>query len=85
MAAALTPCVSPICEVSNISAVSSVCEPLGDGVAQLRGVDGVTIYGPPPENGRAALCSFNVEGLHASDVSTLLDHEGGLPLPLDQA
>ncbi|KAK9794013.1 hypothetical protein WJX73_000408 [Symbiochloris irregularis] len=43
---------------------------------QLRGVNGVTIYGPPPENGRAALCSFNVEGLHASDVSTLLDHEG---------
>lgn len=43
---------------------------------QLSAVDGVEIYGPPPSAGRAALCSFNVKGLHASDVSTVLDQSG---------
>ena len=37
---------------------------------------GVTVYGPPPAAGRAALCAFNVEGLHASDISTVLDSAG---------
>jgi len=46
------------------------------GAVQLSAVPGVTIYGPPPSRGRAALCSFNVEGLHATDISTLLDHSG---------
>ncbi len=38
----------------------------------------VTVYGPPPTaaRGRAALAAFNVEGLHATDVSTLLDNAG---------
>ena len=39
-------------------------------------MDKVKVYGPRPEKGRAALCSFNVEGLHATDISTLLDQEG---------
>jgi cysteine desulfurase/selenocysteine lyase len=49
-------------------------------------VPGVTVYGPPPmavpggqprrRSGRAALCAFNVEGLHATDVSTMLDMAG---------
>mmetsp|Transcript_35784 Transcript_35784/g.101279 ORF Transcript_35784/g.101279 Transcript_35784/m.101279 type:complete len:477 (+) Transcript_35784:248-1678(+) len=45
---------------------------------QLSSVPGVVIYGPPPSTprGRAALCAFNVEGLHATDVSTLLDASG---------
>jgi len=45
---------------------------------QLSTVPGVTIYGPKPDakGGRAALCSFNVEGLHATDLSTLLDASG---------
>lgn len=43
---------------------------------QLAAVPGVTIYGPPPSRGRAALASFNVAGLHATDVSTLLDTSG---------
>ena len=47
---------------------------------QLSAVDGVEIYGPPPSVGRAALCSFNVEGLHATDVSTLLDQSGSCAL-----
>lgn len=37
------------------------------------------IYGPPPTldgKGRAALASFNIEGIHGSDLSTLLDNEG---------
>ncbi|MFP4101988.1 SufS family cysteine desulfurase [Coleofasciculus sp.] len=46
---------------------------------QLQDVPDLTLYGPQPTaegKGRAALVSFNVEGLAASDVSTLLDHEG---------
>jgi cysteine desulfurase/selenocysteine lyase len=45
---------------------------------RLAAVDGVTIYGPPPTapRGRAALAAFNVDGLHATDVSTLLDNAG---------
>ncbi|MGF1541904.1 MAG: aminotransferase class V-fold PLP-dependent enzyme, partial [Pleurocapsa sp.] len=36
-------------------------------------------YGKKPTSdgkGRAALVAFNVEGIHASDLATLLDHEG---------
>ncbi|PNW75399.1 hypothetical protein CHLRE_12g525650v5 [Chlamydomonas reinhardtii] len=42
----------------------------------------ITAYGPAPGDprsggrGRASLVAFNVEGLHATDVSTLLDHAG---------
>lgn len=45
---------------------------------RLSRVQGVTIYGPTPAapRGRASLCTFNVEGLHATDVSTLLDMSG---------
>jgi cysteine desulfurase/selenocysteine lyase len=46
---------------------------------RLAALDKVTtIYGPPPsaKRGRASLASFNVGGLHATDVSTLLDTAG---------
>jgi cysteine desulfurase/selenocysteine lyase len=46
---------------------------------QLRDVPDLTLYGPQPTaegKGRAALASFNAKELAASDVSTLLDHEG---------
>lgn len=45
---------------------------------RMQSVDGVVTYGPPPtaRGGRAALCSFNVEGLHPTDVSTILDQQG---------
>lgn len=43
---------------------------------QLSSLNRVKVYGPSPEKGRAALCSFNVDGLHATDISTLLDQEG---------
>jgi cysteine desulfurase / selenocysteine lyase len=37
------------------------------------------LYGPKPNSdgsGRAALATFTVPGIHANDLSTLLDHEG---------
>lgn len=34
----------------------------------------VTVYGPPPP--RAALAAFNVDGVHSSDLATMLDLEG---------
>ncbi|MGK7930839.1 MAG: SufS family cysteine desulfurase [Microcystaceae cyanobacterium] len=46
---------------------------------KLADVPKVRIYGVKPDEngqGRAALAAFNVEGLHASDLATLLDHEG---------
>lgn len=45
---------------------------------RMKSVNGVTLYGPAPggKRGRAALATFNVEGLHATDVSTLLDTSG---------
>lgn len=44
---------------------------------KLSQVEGVRIYGPTPEQGdRVALAAFNVAGLNASDLATLLDHEG---------
>ena len=45
---------------------------------QLAAVDGVRIYGPPPssDRGRASLAAFNVEGIHATDISMVLDTKG---------
>ena len=46
---------------------------------KLETIPGLRIYGkkPTPDGkGRAALAAFNVEGIHASDLATLLDHDG---------
>lgn len=46
---------------------------------KLATIPSLRIYGkkPTPEGkGRAALAAFNVEGIHASDLATLLDREG---------
>lgn len=45
---------------------------------RMKSVNGVTLYGPPPsvKTGRAALATFTVEGLHATDISTILDQTG---------
>ncbi|MCA2554115.1 MAG: SufS family cysteine desulfurase [Microcystis sp. M04BS1] len=46
---------------------------------KLGEIEGLKIYGPSPSltgQGRASLAAFNVEGIHASDLATLLDHEG---------
>ena len=42
-------------------------------------IPNLKIYGAKPTKdgkGRAALVAFNIEGIHASDLATLLDHEG---------
>lgn len=41
---------------------------------QLSTIKGITIYGPKDE--RSCVLSFNVEGIHSHDISTLLDREG---------
>ncbi|EPS69560.1 hypothetical protein M569_05202, partial [Genlisea aurea] len=41
---------------------------------RLRCVDKVRVYGPSGA-GRAALCSFNVEGIHPTDIATFLDQQ----------
>lgn len=43
----------------------------------LHKIPGVRIYGPKPSQTveRAALCSFNVEGLHPTDIATFLDQQ----------
>ena len=45
--------------------------------AKLSTIDGIRIYGPDPtvagNRPRAALCAFNIDGLHAADLATFLD------------
>ncbi|WP_036484600.1 SufS family cysteine desulfurase [Myxosarcina sp. GI1] len=46
---------------------------------KLAAIPQLKIYGPPATadgKGRAALVAFNVEGIHGSDLATLLDREG---------
>ncbi|MGV2827723.1 SufS family cysteine desulfurase [Myxosarcina sp. GI1(2024)] len=46
---------------------------------KLAAIPNLRIYGPPATaegKGRAALVAFNVEGIHGSDLATLLDREG---------
>ncbi|MCF2145455.1 cysteine desulfurase [Desmonostoc muscorum LEGE 12446] len=46
---------------------------------QLEQIPQIRIYGPKPNaqgEGRAALATFTAEGVHANDLSTLLDQEG---------
>ncbi|MEM9007340.1 MAG: SufS family cysteine desulfurase [Cyanobacteria bacterium P01_F01_bin.86] len=46
---------------------------------QLNQIPQVNLYGPQPQadgSGRAALATFTVEGVHAQDLSTLLDQSG---------
>ncbi|MFC4558674.1 cysteine desulfurase [Virgibacillus kekensis] len=42
-------------------------------MAQLRSIDGITIYGPEE---RAALVTFNLNDVHPHDTATALDSEG---------
>lgn len=46
---------------------------------QISAVPQVKLYGPRPQadgTGRAAIATFTVEGVHAQDLSTFLDHSG---------
>lgn len=72
--------------IGGMGAVAAAEEELGALLHEgLAAIPGVEVYGPrfpsSPSGpgagaGRAALACFNVEGLHATDVSTLLDHAG---------
>lgn len=42
---------------------------------RLEEIPQLRVYGPK-KSPRAALAAFNVEGLHASDIATMLDEEG---------
>lgn len=43
----------------------------------LCSVPNIRIYGPKPSENvvRAALCSFNVENIHPTDIATFLDQQ----------
>ncbi|KAF3455258.1 hypothetical protein FNV43_RR05706 [Rhamnella rubrinervis] len=45
-------------------------------------VPGIHIYGPAPSESvhRAALCSFNVENIHPTDIATILDQQHGVAI-----
>lgn len=43
---------------------------------QLAEVPGLSIYGPPASEGRIGPVSFELEGVHAHDVSEILDRHG---------
>ncbi len=43
-------------------------------VARLEEIDGMTVYGHAP--GRGGAVSFNLDSMHPSDLSTVLDREG---------
>jgi cysteine desulfurase / selenocysteine lyase len=46
-------------------------------IDKLEKIEGITIYGPVDEKiDRTGVISFNVEGIHAHDVATILDREG---------
>ncbi|VVB57346.1 Cysteine desulfurase [uncultured archaeon] len=42
----------------------------------LESMEGVTLYGLPSASGRVGVVSFNVEGVHAHDVGSILDRHG---------
>ncbi|VFQ99365.1 unnamed protein product [Cuscuta campestris] len=48
----------------------------------LSSVPGVRIYGPAPSQTvkRAALCSFNIEGVHPTDIATYIDQQHGVAI-----
>jgi cysteine desulfurase / selenocysteine lyase len=45
-------------------------------LALLEETEGVEVYGPPDLNERGGAVSFNVAGVHAHDVGTILDRSG---------
>ncbi|KAG7010312.1 Cysteine desulfurase 1, chloroplastic, partial [Cucurbita argyrosperma subsp. argyrosperma] len=46
----------------------------------LRAVPNIRIYGPVPNAQRAALCSFNIENMHPTDIATFLDQQHGIAI-----
>lgn len=50
--------------------------------ARLSSIPKVRIYGPAPSQTvrRAAICSFNVENIHPTDIATFLDQQHGVAI-----
>ena len=46
------------------------------GLETLKGIDGLTLWGPRTPAHRAAVFSFTVAGVHPHDLATILDAEG---------
>jgi cysteine desulfurase / selenocysteine lyase len=46
------------------------------GLERLGRIDGLRLFGPPTPEGRIAVFSFALEGVHPHDVATILDAEG---------
>ncbi|KAL5991353.1 Cysteine desulfurase 1, chloroplastic [Asimina triloba] len=48
----------------------------------LRAIPKLRVYGPAPSDSisRAALCSFNVENIHPTDIATILDQQHGVAI-----
>lgn len=45
-------------------------------VERMRGVSGVTMYGPEDLQKRSGVVSFTLEGVHPHDIATILDQDG---------
>ncbi len=45
-------------------------------LSRVSEVEGMRIYGPMKHSKRAAVFSFNIDGIHSHDLSTILDKEG---------
>lgn len=45
---------------------------------QLSAIEGLTIYGP--RDNRTGIVTFNLEGIHAHDVATVIDQESGVAI-----
>jgi cysteine desulfurase/selenocysteine lyase len=43
---------------------------------QLRGIDGLTLYGPADVNRRSGVVSFTLQDVHPHDIATILDQNG---------
>ena len=48
----------------------------GYAVERLMSLEGLDIYGPPPDGVRGAVVAFNFRDIHSHDVATILDRAG---------
>ena len=66
-----------ICILITVAIVVSQIELATYLYENLLSVPNVRIYGPKPSENvhRAALCSFNVENIHPTDIATILDQQ----------
>ena len=46
------------------------------GLERLKSVEGLRLFGPSTEEGRVAVFSFELSGVHPHDIATVLDAQG---------